>query len=356
MRAALLRALTRRADRDLLPTFLAAARDPEEQVALAALEALTRLRDEAAAPVFLELAQRGTEKTKVAAVRGYLQIAQARGDRDGAAALALYRQALQLAARDEERRLALAGLARLALPESLPLIRPFLERGKLRDAAAAAVVPIADKLVKAGKKDQAIELYRLAFERLKDRRLIRETGAKLRALGITPPDRAAAQGYLTHWWVLGPLPNRDLWRKQDALPTDQPVDLSREVGVGNRTYRWKYAPVDDPLGMLDLKRAVARMDNCGAYVYAEVTSDTAQDVVFHFGSDDDLFCWLNGRRIHAFRGSRGWGPDQDRVETRLEAGVNRILLKVLNGAGAWACSLRITDRRGNPLQLEQRRK
>jgi hypothetical protein len=107
--------------------------------------------------------------------------------------------------------------------------------------------------------------------------------------------------------------------------------------------------------MVDLERAIARQDNVGAYLYAEVTSDVARDVIFKIGSDDDVFVWLNGKQIHRNPVDRGWTVDQDQIPTRLEAGVNRILVKVLQGGGQWAVSVRITDKSGRPLRLEQRR-
>jgi hypothetical protein len=64
---------------------------------------------------------------------------------------------------------------------------------------------------------------------------------------------------------------------------------------------------------------------------------------------------LNGRRIHAYLDDRGYAPDQDLVPTRLQAGVNHILFKALNGGADWACGLRITDANNAPLRLPQRK-
>jgi hypothetical protein len=68
-----------------------------------------------------------------------------------------------------------------------------------------------------------------------------------------------------------------------------------------------------------------------------------------------VYCWLNGELVHENPAARPWGEDQDVVKARLQQGTNRILLKVLQGGGDWAASVRITDPQGNPLVLPQRK-
>jgi hypothetical protein len=46
--------------------------------------------------------------------------------------------------------------------------------------------------------------------------------------------------------------------------------------------------------------------------------------------------------------------DQDVVKAHLEAGANRILLKVLNGGGNWQACLRITDPDSHPIKFKAR--
>jgi hypothetical protein len=297
------------------------------------------------------IARKGTEKTRPAAVRAYLKLAEAA--KEPTAALAIYHQGLRLASDDNERRLALSGIANIASPDSLPILRHFLNEEGVRAEAAAAVVPIAEKLAQTDRKQEAIELLQQAVRLCREPGMIRRAASGLRSLGARP-DIASIAGAVTNWWVLGPFPGREALGKKDAISTDGFIDLKQAVAHGERSLRWKYAPADDPMGMLDLEQAVARQDDCGAYVYAELTSPSARDILLLIGSDDDVVVWLNGKQVHSFRGDRGFTPDQDRVQTRLEAGKNALLLKVLNGGGQWACGVRITDRDGTPLVLEQR--
>ncbi len=352
-RAALLRALAPREDSGLAAAFMHAAKDESEGVAVAALEALARLRHATAAPLFLELAETGPDAVRQAAIRGYLGIAEEREAEDGAAALAIYQQAVGMATGDDEKRQAIRGVGRVGNVASIALIEPFLAHDKLKAAAAEAIVPLADKLRDAGDEERATALYRKAAETSSDRRVVRDAAKRLRELGVEL-DLAADRGCLVHWWALGPFPGREKATKTDPFPTDQPIDLAKPVAVGETERNWKYWPVDDPLGMLDFETAVARMDNCGAYAYAEVQSDAEQDVLLKIGSDDSVFVWLNGELVHAWDGNRGWGEDQDTAEAHLKAGTNTVLAKVINGGAQWAVSLRLTDRDGKPLKLKQR--
>jgi HEAT repeat protein len=353
VRAGVVRALAPREDPALIDAFMAAAKSEADEVCVAGLDALGRLRDERAAPIFLARAEMGSDEVKRAAIRGYLQIAEKQEAKDAKAALSIYQEALELATGEDEQRQAIRGIGRVGSVQSLPLIEPFLGHDRLKSAAAEAAVPLADKLAAAGQTDRAIALYRQAVEATSDRNVVRNAARKLRELGVHL-DLAAEKGCITHWWVLGPFPGREKATKTDAIPTDQAVDLTQPVAEGDKELDWKPWPVDDPLGMLDFEVAVARMNDCGAYAYAEVESDQERDILLKIGSDDSVFVWLNGEQVHAWDGNRGWGPDQDTVEARLKQGTNTILAKVINGAAQWSLSLRITDRDGSALKLKQR--
>lgn len=59
------------------------------------------------------------------------------------------------------------------------------------------------------------------------------------------------------------------------------------------------------------------------------------------GSDDGV--WVNGELVHTNPAYRAAAPDQDRVPVRLKKGWNKVLLKVLQGAGGWGYYLRFAD-------------
>jgi HEAT repeat protein len=171
----------------------------------------------------------------------------------------------------------------------------------------------------------------------------------------TPADIVALRGCLSSYWVLGPFAGREAMRTAAPVEPTAPIDLAQPVKQGDETQSWRWVSVSDVRGMLDLQRVLGNRQDVGCYLYAEVTSDKAQDVLLKIGSDDDVYCWLNGELVHENPAARPWGEDQDVVKARLQQGTNRILLKVLQGGGDWAASVRITDPQGNPLVLAQRK-
>lgn len=171
----------------------------------------------------------------------------------------------------------------------------------------------------------------------------------------TPADIVAERGLIAAYWVLGPFAGQEGLRQGGPADPPAPLDLSQTVTAGDQTRAWRWVPVTDMRGMLDFTEVVSRDQNVGCYAYAEVTSDKAQDVLLKIGSDDDVYCWLNGELVHQNPAARPWVQDEDVVKARLVQGANRILLKVLQGGGGWAVSLRITDPEGEPLVLPQRR-
>jgi HEAT repeat protein len=352
VRADLLHALGQRPAAELLPFFIRATKEADEPVVLAGLEALGNLRDEKAAPVFQEAARAESPKVRAMAVHGYLQLGTGWFDKDREQAVAMSRLALQLPAADEDRKAALGAIFHFGDVDSLPLVTPLLQNPALGRDAAWATLAISDNVAKADKA-QAIALCRQLLGVIRDGDLLNATTGRLRDWGVDV-DLARDGGFITHWWVLGPFAGAERLMKTDLIPTGGAVDLSRKVPADNQTFEWKPVRVEDAFGMLDLIKTAGPQDDGGAYVYAEVTSDSARDILLKVGSDDDFVCWLNGKQVSAFAGGRGYAPDQDVVKARLQAGTNTVLLKVLNRGGDWAAGVRLTDPSGQPLILKQR--
>jgi hypothetical protein len=61
------------------------------------------------------------------------------------------------------------------------------------------------------------------------------------------------------------------------------------------------------------------------------------------GSDDGVRVWLNDELVHSNPAYRGQSVDQDKVKVSLHKGWNKLLVKVLQGAGGWGFSLRFAD-------------
>jgi len=335
--------------------YLAKARDGDDGVAAAALQALTRMKSEKAEPLFVEMAKSGGESAKSAALYGYLVLADKRKAADKPAALAMFKEALTLAGDDDNnQRLALAGMADLADASCLPLVAPCLEKEGTRQAAAPVLMPIAADLMKAGDKQQAIDLYQKVIAASGNPRILQDAARALRELGVEV-DLAGQAGFITHWWVAGPFQGRSRWSKEDAFDVSKPIDVGTPIALEGKQFAWKPVLVEDPSGGLDFRQAVAQADEVAAYAYAEVTSAAAQEVILSMGSDDGIVVWVNGKKVHTNLTERGYAPDQDRATVTLKPGANQILMKVINGGADWMGGIRIVNVDGEPVRLEQRK-
>jgi len=83
-----------------------------------------------------------------------------------------------------------------------------------------------------------------------------------------------------------------------------------------------------------------------AYGLTYLYSPEERQATLLLGSDDGVKLWVNDVLVHTNPAYRGAYPDQDRVSVNLKAGWNKVLIKVLQGAGGWGFYLRIPDPKG----------
>ncbi len=350
-KAALLKALGFRKDDRIKSMLLEAYKSDDKTIKDGAVEGLRRLADPATLAVLEEAAGKGVAVN--AAVAGMLRIAEKMEAKDPKGAIRTYQASLKLAKQSREQQAALKKLAEHADLSSFDLVRSFLDKGEVRTPAAEAVLAVAPSLPDDRKAD-GIAAVRAAIAIVPSSGRARGAMEKLIKWGVDI-DLAAEAGFITNWWLVGPFPNPDKKMFDGKFFPEDGVDLAAKTKVGDKEYAWKKYRIVSADGAIDLRQAVADSDNVGCYMYAEVTSDEARDVLFKMGSDDDIVCWLNGKKIHANKVDRGMSVDADVVKARLEKGVNRILLKVLNGGAQWAACLRITDAQDKALKLTQRK-
>jgi hypothetical protein len=158
------------------------------------------------------------------------------------------------------------------------------------------------------------------------------------------------------WWVIGPFDNLGDGTVDTPQVIEQgPVDLAkahsgkdgREVGW-QKSVRSTQAKLNDE-HVVDLVKLCSGESNVSAYAVTWVVSPKEQDAVLGIGSDDGLVVWVNGERVHTNLVSRAYGAMQDRVPVYREAGRNELLVKVMQGMGAWAVGARVLDTHGRPL-------
>ncbi len=219
----------------------------------------------------------------------------------------------------------------------------------MRDRISALVKEASDPSV--GRR-RAINLLLAALEHASDldaRTLLVE---QLKELGTDVQTEARKVGRIVDFRLLGPVP----WDHQEN-PTDKvlvgepDVDLTKEYSVDGATLRWQDYAADTLSAGIDLTRIYRRNTNVAAYAYAEVRLDKDQDLLLKIGSDDGFKCWFNGREAGRFDGARAYQADQNVLKVKGVRGVNRILLKITQGAGGWAFGARLTDAANVPIDL-----
>jgi len=147
-RAGLLPVLGRLGGRRALDVVHQARTSPDAAVRDAAVQALANWPDATVADELLDLAQNAeSDSQKIRALRGYIRVVTLRGVRSDAETLAMLRRGLPLATRVEEKRLILARLPAVVVPESLALALSYLDDEHLRNDAAAAAARLAELLV-----------------------------------------------------------------------------------------------------------------------------------------------------------------------------------------------------------------
>jgi HEAT repeat protein len=137
-----------------LATVVASAKSSDPAIKDAATRVLGEWTNTEAAPALLDIVKNDPEtKYQIRALRGYIRIARQLDvpwwTKSNAAdtKLAMFHEAMKVAKRDEEKRLALDILTRIPSAATLDLAASHLTEPALKDAAAKAAVRIAAKIV-----------------------------------------------------------------------------------------------------------------------------------------------------------------------------------------------------------------
>ncbi|HPD15262.1 MAG TPA: VCBS repeat-containing protein [Planctomycetota bacterium] len=139
------------------------------------------------------------------------------------------------------------------------------------------------------------------------------------------------------WYYAGPFDNTERRGFDAVYPPERGVDLKAEYqGKNNQKVTWKEGPfTDGQISNLALFTPESN-DNAAVYVYREFDLPGAMDLPVSLGSDDTLTVWLNGQKVHAENTDRGCAPDQAKLTLKMQAGKNKLLMKICNGSGEFA--------------------
>lgn len=268
------------------------------------------------------------------------------------------------------RRAALEGMAKIGSLRSILRVATYCRKANpvihdyqpvpsdLRAAALRGLAAIACNLA-GDEKDRALGMLRYAWARAgADLETRERIAAALEDQGVSVDGKPHAQGYVTRWRLLGPVP-MDAKKNPLTKPLigEPRIDPDRDARVGGKTLAWRPLTTDSSKVVLD--RIFPDATNKAVYALARVTLDRAQDLLVKVGSDDGFVCWVNGERVGEFLDGRPYKADADVCRVRVRKGTNTILIKVGNivpkrgETNDWLFSVRLTDPAGRPVAFEQ---
>jgi hypothetical protein len=198
--------------------------------------------------------------------------------------------------------------------------------------AALASVALEGLLLEAGENTLAFEIAG---------RNAASAGADLFFVGYAL--RPSARRFIGEWNLVGPFHAADM----DDLPTVYPPETEAAPAPGYQgkngaTVRWRTARADEA-GYVRLDSLVKPNEQAIVYASAYVLAPYDREAALLLGSDDGVRVWINGELVHSNPVYRAAAPDLDRVDVRLKKGWNRVLIKVLQGAGGWGYYARFAD-------------
>ena len=170
------------------------------------------------------------------------------------------------------------------------------------------------------------------------RKTFANSGVSL-TLTYTPPADSAIQD----WSRIGFYSNTDPAVPGTRMTTDYFAADSSGTETGmyastGKTYNGNtWAVHNGSTDIVDLKGVYGNLEMGAAYLFTYITNNTgsAKTVYLGLGSDDGMKVWLNGTVVSTQDVYRGVTPDNEFVGPfTLNTGVNRLLVKVTQGAGA----------------------
>jgi len=171
-RCAVLKTAGRLGGTKALAAIRAAIKDADAKIQEAAIRALTSWPDAAVAADLLDLSKNAPQPTlKIVALQNYVRVVGLPSNRAPLDTVKMYKDALELATRPEEKRAILGGLGQVKHIEALKVAEPLLDDKGVANEACVAIVEVA-KAAGAADKPAAKAALEKVLQTTKDKRLI----------------------------------------------------------------------------------------------------------------------------------------------------------------------------------------
>jgi hypothetical protein len=221
----------------------------------------------------------------------------------------------------------------------------------LRRDAVARALDQGEQLQKAGKKDEALALYRRVFAAARGQTQFDQAAKRLRDLGENI-DLAAHLGMVMDWWVVGPFPDRDERGLDEVFPPEKQIDRAAAYDGKGGKVRWKEYVTQDAHGAVDLNTALRDEPAAVGYAVTEFTAARPREVELRVGCYNAFKLWLNGELVLDRRDAfTGMSLDHYTGKAHLKGGKNVLLIKVCREdlppvPKLWKFQLRVCDEDG----------
>ena len=142
--------------------------------------------------------------------------------------------------------------------------------------------------------------------------------------------------YLDSWYMIGPWSNFGEINWSRTHEPEQGFDLSAsyDTGKNSRPLKWKFFQSSK----VNCRIPEYEFDST-YYAYTELQSDEEQEVLMAVAADDAAKLWVNNRVVYSREGISDWHLDEAIFKVRLQAGINRIRMRIENGPGKSEFSL-----------------
>lgn len=153
------------------------------------------------------------------------------------------------------------------------------------------------------------------------------------------------EGFIRHWLSAAPFTGES--SPDSCLPTTvertgDDAMAAPEIGDVADGLPWEVFISNG--GHIELTRDYGDVDPPReAYLATYVHSDSERALTLGLGPDDGARVWLNGTEVLSVRDCQGVSPDRFTAEVTLQAGVNRLLVKVYDQGGGWGTYVRFLD-------------
>ena len=258
---------------------------------------------------------------------------------------------------------ALEALAEIGSPASLSVVEHFavsapsilwdyeMPSPELRDAARHVRIAIAEKLAPTDFDEAARILLDVLAK--SDWDLRDDVCSLCDRLGLEVGSKAAEEGFMTRWHVIGPFS----WDTEEH-PFDEATVGEPDIDLGASFENIRGNPVAwrafaSERWTVDLVSLLGDYEMAAGYAYGEFYLDTERDMLLKIGSNDGFKCWMNGQEVGRFDGGRGCSPDQDVLEVHGQQGVNRVLLKISQLGGGWGFCARVSELDNTPIRYRE---